>query len=334
MNMDDDATSEAGYTLVFPFKIRPDYDIASLDSPVEYSLNGLTLILERKNEYHKLKVTGFKTKEAAQAYVPRLWLALNWLLLNHSLPFRANPEIGDVKYGKEIEAKVAFLKGFFSSDIEGPIDGLVSHQNPYVHPSDKQVVAIRAEGKLRTDKKLEMVLPLIEQGMAAPDSELDQKLQVALELYNSHFYETSPSARFLTLVIALETLTTPPPRPASIINMVKKWEQEVSSLQKTMSSESHEYKSLESLKGQLAHFKEESIRSQVKALVYETLKNENELNADKFASRAVKIYDRRSTLVHNGYLPAEEVNEAEKEAKEIVRTVLTVMLRSIIAPSE
>lgn len=105
MNIIDDATSEAGYTLVFPFKIRPGYDIDSLDSPVEHSLNELTLILERKDIYHKLKVTGFKTKEAAQAYVPRLWLALNWLLVNRSLPFQASPEMEMCSMEKKLKLK-------------------------------------------------------------------------------------------------------------------------------------------------------------------------------------------------------------------------------------
>jgi hypothetical protein len=45
------------------------------------------------------------------------------------------------------------------------------------------------------------------------------------------------------------------------------------------------------------------------------------------AQRAVQIYDRRSTLVHEGTLPAGELPEAEKTAKEIIELVLEAMFR-------
>ena len=68
--------------------------------------------------------------------------------------------------------------------------------------------------------------------------------------------------------------------------------------------------------------KEDSIRRQIRNVVKFTLEVNGDTDAEKAAARAVKIYDLRSTLVHEGTLESPVLTKAIADVKDIVERVL------------
>jgi hypothetical protein len=151
-----------------------------------------------------------------------------------------------------------------------------------------------------------------------PDAE---KLRTALELYGSHFHERQARIRFLLLVIALEALASPTPRPRIALDLVTKWQEELTAAQARYANSSAEYAALDALGRELLYRRDDSIRSQIRALAQRAVEPKNP-DAEQFSRRAAAVYDKRSSLVHDGFLPAEELAPAEAEAREVLEIVL------------
>jgi hypothetical protein len=103
---------------------------------------------------------------------------------------------------------------------------------------------------------------------------------------------------------------------------------QISQRKQTLQPGSEDYIALEALERELLFRREMSIRSQVRAVVLDTLNSISHPDAKKIASQALKIYDKRSTLVHEGCLPPTELHHCEQEARQIVEIVLKAKLTS------
>jgi hypothetical protein len=153
------------------------------------------------------------------------------------------------------------------------------------------------------------------------------KMRIALELYAAHFSERAMSTRFLMLIMALEALIPNSIKSKIALNLLEQWKQQVSDLKSKLPSDSDEYISLEGLERELLFRRENSIRSQIRQMVYDVLFAGKNPKATELSRRVVKVYDQRSALVHEGALPIGELAEAEHGAKEIIELVLKAMFR-------
>ena len=150
------------------------------------------------------------------------------------------------------------------------------------------------------------------------------KIQTALELYSAQSIERDSKVRFLLLVMALECLSTATPKHPVALDLIAKWQGELKKEQEGYPRASEEFLALESLERELLFRRNDSIRSQVRALMAR-VKESSSAPAD-LARRALRVYDIRSTLVHEGDLPPEDLANAEREAKEFVETALQYLL--------
>jgi hypothetical protein len=101
-----------------------------------------------------------------------------------------------------------------------------------------------------------------------------------------------------------------------------KWKQEVQELQEPLAPDSEDAASLEALSRELLFRKEDSIRRQIRSLVFTTLQANGDEDAQAMATKAVQVYDHRSTLVHEGRLDPPVLGKANSDAKNIVERVL------------
>jgi hypothetical protein len=141
----------------------------------------------------------------------------------------------------------------------------------------------------------------------------------------SHFFESSSNARFLTLVMVLESLTESQPKHQTAQHLIDSWHPQLLELKLKIDEtnpNSEESESLEALERELIFRKAASLRSQIRALVVSSLTSVGHLDPEGMGRRAVKLYDARSTLVHEGTLPNEKLTAALRDAKEIARIVL------------
>jgi hypothetical protein len=157
----------------------------------------------------------------------------------------------------------------------------------------------------------------------------NDKFRTALELYAAHFNERQVRVRFLLLVIAMEALAEESLKDQPALGFVERWIGEVNEEKAKHATASGMYRGLDSLSGQLNSFRYKSIGAQIGDLFADV----PGLTADGLADmkkRARNVYNKRSKLVHDGYVPPTELPGLEIEARTLVET----LFRAAIARSE
>ena len=139
-----------------------------------------------------------------------------------------------------------------------------------------------------------------------------------MELYAAHFNERQVRVRFILLVVAMEALAEASTKdqvalqtPRSVGN--KRLKEEKGRHDPT----SEAYHSLDALSREIDFRGKDSIANQVRKL-FADLPGIGEDERVALQSRAVKMYHKRSTLVHDGYLPAGELRYLEVEARTLL----------------
>lgn len=155
------------------------------------------------------------------------------------------------------------------------------------------------------------------------------KFRTALELYAAHFNERQIRVRFLLLVIAMEALADESPKDQPALGFVERWIAELNEEKAKHGTSSSEYRSLDSLGGQLNSLRSKSIGAQIGDL-FADVPGLTEAGLADMKKRAKTIYNKRSKLVHDGYVPPTELPGLEKEARTLVET----LFRAAIARSE
>jgi len=140
--------------------------------------------------------------------------------------------------------------------------------------------------------------------------ELNGHALVALEFYAAHFFEKNGRVRFLLLVIALESLAAPSLKHQAALDCLDRWEEELAEQLGRHAPGSDEYESLEALRHGLRFQRTDSIRSRVQNLFTHLANPPEEVQI--LRKRAREVYDKRSTLVHDGRLPNDELAALEK----------------------
>lgn len=315
------------FRLRFPFQFPSGYKIFQFDEPIDCTFDGISIKIEQSGEYSILYAQVFESVEDAEIFLNRIWAGFMWVLLNQGLPFNANLDLDQVKYSKEPEQAA---KNF---GLKDKIDGFAFADQPSIYPCDKKISFISSSHpNITAGPNIERFLPKLVEGISFPKSHevyQDAKLQTALELYNAYFSDSSSSARFLTLVMALETLTETETKPEFVINLLDDWKKQVVELKTEFEADSDEYIGIDALARELLFRKQASIRSQIRSMVRNTLEMIGNPEAKMLASQAVKIYDYRSTLVHKGKLPADVLRKVQTEARQILELVLKAKFETL-----
>lgn len=119
----------------------------------------------------------------------------------------------------------------------------------------------------------------------------------------------------------MESLAKPTRKHDVAINLLDRWQRELEHAMQTHDRSSQEFASLEALSRELSFREEDSIRSQVRKL-FRGVTGASRVESDELERRALRVYDKRSTLVHDGHLPTDELTKLETEARELLERVL------------
>jgi len=311
------------FTLKFPFRL-PDHQQVETDLAIR-DVGGLNFSLVGGKPYAVLKISGFATSEQASNYIRNAWSGLMWNLMEVGISPIADLVIQEaVYYDDPIKAGENFARNF-GAELGGSVDGAIDGSSPAVYESNKTMRTFTggratAVGGFSSTRVLDK---FVEGASFCHSSELiaDEKLKVALELYGAYFTESSANARFLTLIMALEAMTTGEKRPRVVQELFRDWEVQAMSLAEAASS-SEDKAALESVVREIMHKKDDSLRSQIRRLVKTTLEASGAADADDASRQALRLYDLRSTLVHTGRLPGKTLETALADAKTLVHRVL------------
>jgi hypothetical protein len=155
------------------------------------------------------------------------------------------------------------------------------------------------------------------------------KFRTALELYAAHFNERQVRVRFILLVIAMEALAKRSQKDQAALDLLNRWSTELDEEKAKYDKASEAHQSLDALSRELDFRGGDSIGNQIRKL-FADLPGVGEDERIALQDRAVKVYHKRSKLVHDGYLPAAELRDLEQEARALVE----MLFRAAIARSE
>ena len=312
------------YRLVFTFKLQPDREIDGLDAPVEFRHGPLGITFERFQDGYRLIVDNFPAEEVAANYVSSVWKALAWMLVSSELAFVAETKLQSVTY-TDSEAAARRILGV---KIDGRrLDTLLDGWRPAVVRSDKKFGLLTTLApRIVVSTPVERVKETIIEGLSLSSGVVGDRLRIAVDLYGASYSESPPNARLITLVTALEALMRPLDKSQPALELLAKWQADVSQAKERVPKGSDDYADLESVERDLIFRRKRSIRSSFQKFVFDTLDKAGDPNAREQSQHAVAVYDQRSTLVHEGSLEPKELGDAVQRAREIAEAVLRAAL--------
>ncbi len=129
------------YTLRFPFRLAPGYQVDGLEESREFNVDGLSWLFEVKSKsgYYVLKVIGLDSEPVCQDFLRRLRSGFNWLLLEGGMAVEVTPTFDKVTYAFDPEATARNLERNCGLPYKGPVDGLVKENFPSCFPSEKNI---------------------------------------------------------------------------------------------------------------------------------------------------------------------------------------------------
>lgn len=312
------------YTLRFPFELPPGREIG-LEEPVNFQCDGYEISLKRNDRFFVLVVSGFEDEVKANEYIANVRSGLMWLLLNRGLAITATYEVQPVSISEDPAQTAKDLsKSMGGMGVGSEVHALFDASRPAILPTEgnfKQIIAEKVS--ITQTTSVADVLDFLRTGMSVSNPQVlmsDQKLQTAFELYGAFYTENCERARFITLIMVLEALAEAKKRPQVIRDFLNSVGGMIDDNIGHFEDTTDEAIAFKSLKQELDYRRSDSIKSSIKALVFHTLQNDSDVS--EITGQASQIYDKRSKLVHDGYLPQQELAEATAMAREIVQRVL------------
>lgn len=322
------------YTLRIPFLVPQSTRVGSEE--VHVLEDGLRLGLKTIGRYQIFTVEGFGTEQAATEFLDRVSAGLACLLLEKGIAAKASLVPQSFEYRSDPVEAAANLSHSLGAPITDPIDAVIIGSEAAVFITGKTIRAITGgQPSIYVTTPAEQALDVMLAGTKLPGASRlagDPKLKTALLLYGAYFTEESATAKFLTLVMALESLASATAKAPIALQLLERWEAERAALRATLANDSEDAASLDALQRELFFRRDDSIRSQVRKLVAAELNGD--IDAAAKARDAVRLYDLRSVLVHDGHLPSNVLGDAVAESKELVHRVLSKRFQRLTDASD
>ena len=196
---------------------------------------------------------------------------------------------------------------------------------PTIVPSGFGARPIRADTSHRSEEGDLRLFSALEEAEHIPTlniGALDPIVGLSMELFTNVDFEATPNAQFLTLISALELLSRPGDRPNICIELLSQMTNE---LDKTLSAAAEDDRqALKDMRSTATEFWiKQSFRSAIRALAKRTAEQLGDQNPVAYGRTAVKLYDKRSSVVHRG----QSVTTSDvRDIRQLLREVLAVEL--------
>lgn len=318
------------YTLRFPFTTAPGQEI-ELDPPCSKFVGPYQWTLSREPPAYVLFVHRLASDAECREYSRSIWGAFKWVQLTRGFPITAQSEYQSVAYSKDSQTAAREL----GRPELGGIDvsnGVASGDDPIGYPSSRcPVLIMGGDVHLTHSAPANQILNVASEGLAIRSklrSRFNDKFHTALELHAAFWHESSPKAKFLTLMLALESLLPRTPRHVVVREAIDEWHPTLKARRDCWPPGSDEFTALDALINEVIYKRTDSLGVQIRFLIKRSLSEVDDSRGDEFAARSRGIYKARSTLVHDGHLPKSELDAATDGAKEIVEAVLQAIYQS------
>jgi hypothetical protein len=312
------------YKLRFPF--RPTSTISGLDEPQILATEPIVACLSKSEPYFILTVDGFGSEEQARAFLATAWGSVMWASVKAGVGLQAETGLGQVVYPDDPTQAGMNLAQSFGLASGKPVHGLADGNVPVVLPSEKTIRFLTGSGVWVGTTPIHNLIPHLEKALRSPRTAAlfdNERFRIALELWSNGHCEFSSTSKFLTLVMALEVLTEPKPKHSVAQELLDRWAEMLDERMAAFKKDGEEYHALESLRRELLFRRDQSIRSRVREMVMAELASVPEERRHHLARLAVKAYDLRGSLVHEGRLSLADLSEGHEAAREVIQALFT-----------
>lgn len=325
-------SAEESFTIRVPINMSPWSNLTTTpgDAPLNVGRH-LAKIFEEVG-YYILEVYGFASEEEAHEALPTVHAGLMWAALRHGIALPFPGQTAPVSYEETPELVESDLTRQFLEKGWDRLDGHYPGDRTVVKPEHKRLYAeVMGNPRLIPSMRDEAIASGLSEAMGFPDPGKvveEENLRLAYNLYSSSFFQFDESARFLTLVTVLEALNPNRSVPEQIKETVEGFKSQVQSLIDEADDSGRDHDAYDSLLRRLEPLKKESIRQGVRFLVADKLRADPEVSDPEAAGREARdLYDKRSSLVHTGFIGEGEAQAAIERLMDIVPRVLRVMFR-------
>jgi hypothetical protein len=211
----------------------------------------------------------------------------------------------------------------FRSISGHPVEAIADADVPSVYETPKNVAFVQGYAPTVTiTTPADQALASILQGFQVPAAEQlfhDPRFHTAVDLYATAFFEQSPTARLLTLSMAVEVLAPVSYKHEAVLSLMETWTNSIAAAKTRYSTDESALASLDALERELLFRRENSIRSRIRDFVYAELGSDD--RSKDFARRAVSAYDARSLLLHEGRLDQSMQAQAIGDFVQVLREI-------------
>jgi hypothetical protein len=318
------------YTLRVPIRTLGDKPINDLTDGGSFRVEDVDVSLAAKPPYLVLKATGFHTEDEAKDFIPRViagfWsLAVRWNIA-FKADFRPQPVMQADNPDEAGASRVGFAQSIGLLRDFGHGQGLANTEATIIYPSDQKVRTLgMGEARLSVSTPANAAIPTLRNALGFPNAATivaDARFRTAMELYVDHFYETSPKARFLSLMTVLEVLAPTTKKHLIAQELIRRWKDEINAKQVGFAPGSDERAALESLNRELDFRRETSIRMRLRAFIRGEFRARSEEERLRFEREIVAAYDARGELIHAGTLEPNRLSAAHESVNRILRLLL------------
>lgn len=299
------AAAPPTYAFRLRFHVEPAHRFVSSESVVVVPGTSVRLSAPKDTTFAetdvlKLAATGFATEEGARQEGMRWFDAVLIAGLRRGTGF----DLGRFKLGGGLTAAgIAHFSQQAGVEVRNDIHGLDVYE-------DHGQKFAQIDAHASTTSALESFFADLKQGCEAKP--MSEKLRLACELYGLSRFAHAPRIHFLTLVTAVEALADPQPLGGEVPALVDGW---LKTLPPSLAKDS-------SFPNRLRDLKEESISRACARVIDGALRPER-------TKEFKNLYQKRSTLVHEGCVDGTDFVEEAAAAEELVRDLLLKMVEGV-----
>ncbi len=310
------------YTLRVSVKTLGQSPITGIDVPLQTQMAGMPATFEMRHRHLIVRVSGFSREVDAEKFLSRVKAGLWNIALVHHVAFIPEFRRRDITLASDpVEAGKNIAKSFGLSDAS-PVHGLADEGGYSVFRTDDNIKFLGlGDVTVTVSSGFPQVYPTFVEAVDAADTSAvdDAGLHTAIALYLSQFFESTPRARLLTLMMVLEVLAPEIPKHHAAVQVLQQMTMVIDARLASCNDNDEQF-ALDSLKRELDFRKETSIRRRVRELIVTS----SGLPADRnsVARDVVRAYDLRSQLVHTGDADEAEVNKASDTVLQVTKALL------------
>lgn len=322
------------YTIYIPFAVSPGRKIDNINLAQGLKIDGLKIGFEKTQNYYALTIGNFETEEQAHLYYPKIKTALLWVSLKYLFGISTPSKLTTVAI---FDSPTPIpdngpIKGILETVNWSATDGHYDADKSVVRPENKRLIRREmGQGTVIVGLGANNFFECLREALSFPHAEnvqLDSKLQLAIELYSSYFFEQSHEAKFIRLITVLEALVPDVPVEEPAKSIVKEIKNIIKERRSEYQKNSGEWEELEQLLSRAGKLKYHSIGRSLRLYISSILIENPEFGREEEVLPKLEgLYDIRSKLLHEGIGDKTDISNGLEFLNQFIPKLLEILYK-------